>query len=200
MVDVESFTKVGIYQGKWNVRISDFENNIVLSGRTFTLKAIVERKRISSGHFVAHMKRNNVWETYDDLSGRVQKPPRAFYPVLAMFCVDEVTIAPRQKFDQLAPVQSSENEVSSSTSPIGMSNRKFARPIHSSSDDMSSTEASPKHEENGTQTKENEMIESIEHEQPQIEDKTSITPLVFLKNVLSSTKIPPSYAQNSTKK
>lgn len=42
------------------------------------------------GHFVAHIRRNNVWETYDDIfPGKIQKNPKTVDAVQLVYVMSE---------------------------------------------------------------------------------------------------------------
>lgn len=57
---------------------------INLNNREYLLRAVVERKE---AHFIAHVRRkNDVWQSIDDMKSQIGKPPGQLHVVLLIYC------------------------------------------------------------------------------------------------------------------
>lgn len=70
VIDVEGFHT---FHAGHKVKLSEIQESFEYGGIKYKLKVAIER--LNFPHFVAHVKRNFIWEVYDDIKFSVQKSP-----------------------------------------------------------------------------------------------------------------------------
>lgn len=69
------------------IKMSDIPLNVNIDGKEFKFSGIIEFK---PGHFISHiLRKNNVWETYNDSKFKVSKPPKCIIPNHIMYVQKE---------------------------------------------------------------------------------------------------------------
>lgn len=81
VIDAECFAH------RSTINLSEIQTELLYNGQKYELKAVVQH---SHEHFIPHIKRSVIWESYDDLqSNKIQKPPRLIDAVQIYYCLKD---------------------------------------------------------------------------------------------------------------
>lgn len=90
VIDAESF-KERLSADSPLVEFANITQQIKFTINHYNLKGVIERKEISTGHFVSHVKRNSgSWETFDNIRPMmVGRPSKKMHPVQLIYLMEE---------------------------------------------------------------------------------------------------------------
>lgn len=96
------------------VRLADISPEINYSEKTFALKAVVEHMAGGTGHYVVHIVRNEVWQTYNDLTPNKVNRPSPTQKVKAVTIVYNIKNIEHNNSETMVEKEST-NEIRSAT-------------------------------------------------------------------------------------